>query len=401
MAKALFLSLPAHGHTNPTLPLVQELVARGERVTYYSIESFRSAVAATGATFRPYRNVFLSDMHGIPERMDELVWLFTRTSDELLGEQLEEWRAEGADYVITDSLAPWGQWAGEILGLPVVTSVSTFAFNRKVLAFGVSKGVRPSSARMLFSKLRYMAKALGLLRTLRRRHRVKGPGLIGTMFGRSRLNIVYTSQYFQPCADTFDGSYLFVGPSLRARADRPDFAWDTLRSPLVYVSLGTIFNTDASFYRTCFRAFQSFDAQVLMSVGRDVAIDSLGPVPTNIIVTPHVPQLEVLERASAFVTHGGMNSVSESLFYGVPMVVIPQMGEQAIIGRRVEELGAGLYLAKAEVTSDLLRDRVRRVLTEDGFRQRAGLVRDSFMRAGGVARAATAIMELAAARTLR
>jgi UDP:flavonoid glycosyltransferase YjiC (YdhE family) len=62
----------------------------------------------------------------------------------------------------------------------------------------------------------------------------------------------------------------------------------------------------------------------------------------------------------------------------------------------VEELGAGLYLAKADVTSDLLRDRVRRVLTEDIFRQRAGLVRDSFLRAGGVARAATAIVELAA-----
>ena len=401
MAKVLFLSLPAHGHTNPTLPLVRELADRGETVIYYSIDAFRSAVTATGAHFRPYRNAFLSDMRSIPGRMDELVWLFTRTSDELLGEQLEEWRAEGADYVITDSLAPWGQWAGEILGLPVVTSISTFAFNRKVLAFGVSRGIRPSSARMFFSKLRYMIKAAGLSRTLRRRHRVKGPGLIGTMFGRSRLNVVYTSRYFQPCADTFDDSYLFVGPSIRARSDHPDFAWGALRPPLVYVSLGTIFNTDASFYRTCFRAFQSFEAQVLVSVGHDVAIESLGPIPANVIVAPHVPQLEVLQRASVFVTHGGMNSVSESLYYGVPMVVIPQMGEQAIVGRRVEELGAGLYLAKAEVTSDLLRDRVRRVLTEDVFEQRAGLVRDSFLRAGGVARAATAIVELSAARAPR
>jgi MGT family glycosyltransferase len=393
MAKALFLSLPAHGHTNPTLPLVQELVARGDVVVYYSSASFQSAVTATGASFRAYRNGFLSDMRGIPGRMDELVWLFTRTADELLADHLDEWRAESADYVITDSLAPWGQWAGEILGIPVVTSVSTFAFNRKVLAFGVGKGVRPSSPGMLVSKLRHMIKAARRSRTMRRRYRVKGPGLFGTMFGRSGLNIVYTSRYFQPCADTFDDSYLFAGPSMRPHDGAAERPRETPQPPLVYVSLGTIFNADTSFYRACLRAFESFQGQVLMSVGHDVAIDALGPVPAHVTIRPHVPQLEVLQRASVFVTHGGMNSVSESLFYGVPLVVIPQMGEQAIVGRRVEELGAGLYLAKADVTSQLLRDNVRRVLSEDVFGQKAGLVRDSFLRAGGVARAAAAIQE--------
>ena len=64
-----------------------------------------------------------------------------------------------------------------------------------------------------------------------------------------------------------------------------------------------------------------------------------------------MPQLAVLQRASAFVTHGGMNSVSESLFFGVPLVVVPQMGEQAIVGRQVEALSAGLYLSNEEATA--------------------------------------------------
>ena len=40
MPKALFLSLPLHGHTNPTLPVVRALVERGEEVTYYSAAAF-------------------------------------------------------------------------------------------------------------------------------------------------------------------------------------------------------------------------------------------------------------------------------------------------------------------------------------------------------------------------
>ena len=70
----------------------------------------------------------------------------------------------------------------------------------------------------------------------------------------------------------------------------------------------------------------------------------------------HVPQLEVLRRASAFVSHGGMNSVSESLYFGVPLVCVPQMGEQEIVARQVEALGAGVHLAKDEATADRIRE---------------------------------------------
>jgi MGT family glycosyltransferase len=109
----------------------------------------------------------------------------------------------------------------------------------------------------------------------------------------------------------------------------------------------------------------------------------------------------VLQRASAFVTHGGMNSVSESLYYGVPVVVVPQMGEQAIVGRRVEELGAGLYLAKEEVTAETLRASVRRLLAEDRFARQTGEIRESFQNAGGVTRAADAIVTFTTQQRLR
>ena len=129
-----------------------------------------------------------------------------------------------------------------------------------------------------------------------------------------------------------------------------------------------------------------------MSIDSDSSEASLGPPPPDVRVQTYVPQLDVLQRASAFVTHGGMNSVSESLYFGVPLVVIPQMGEQETVGRRVEELGAGLYLAKAAATAATLRASVERVLADGRFREQAAVVRESFLAAGGAARAADAIM---------
>ncbi len=163
-------------------------------------------------------------------------------------------------------------------------------------------------------------------------------------------------------------------------------------SPLSMYHWARLFNADATFYRACFEAFGREDVEVIMSIGTNVSEASLGQAPANFVVRPHVPQMEVLGRASAFVTHGGMNSVSESLFQGVPVVVIPQMGEQEVVGRRVEEIGAGIHLAKQDVSAEKLRESVARLLTDGRFREQAAVVRESFRTAGGVARAADAIV---------
>ncbi len=75
MADGLFLSLPLHGHTNPSLPLVRQVVTRGDEIVYYSTEPFAGSIERTGARYRPYRNAFLADMCQLPDRLDQLAWL--------------------------------------------------------------------------------------------------------------------------------------------------------------------------------------------------------------------------------------------------------------------------------------------------------------------------------------
>jgi MGT family glycosyltransferase len=393
MPTAVFFGLPAHGHTNPSLPLVQELVARGHRVVYYSSTAFEEAIVRTGATFRPYASPWMDTLVARLQHVQELAWLLTRTTADVLEHDLPSARAERPDYVLADSVAIWGQWVAAHLEVPCTHSVSTFAFNRKVMAYAARHGVRPTSVRLAWTKIRHVVKALRLTGRLRRQSGGRGPAFGASMLGQAPLNIVYTSKYFQPCVESFDDRYMFVGPALAARRETTVFPWETVGDgPMVYVSLGTLFNADVAFYRACFEAFRAEPLRVVMSIGSQVTPEAIGPAPSNVLVRQSVPQVAVLERAAAFVTHGGMNSVTEGILSRVPLVVVPQMSEQVVVGRRVEELGAGLFLPPAAITPDALRAAVRRVMQEPAFRAAASRIRESFAEAGGPARGADAVI---------
>ena len=220
LVKAVFFSLPLHGHINPTLPLVRELVERGDQIAYYSTPAFAAKIEQAGAQYRPYRNAFLQDLQRLPERLEELSRLLMGATADLLNHELDSWRAERPDYLITDSVAPWGQWAAGLMQVPVVTSVPTLAVNRHVMKYAFTRGVRPKSASRFLTKLRYMMEASRMRRQLVRRYGVRGPRIMELIAGSSGLNIVYGSRGFQPCASTFDDRFLFVGPSTPHAARR-------------------------------------------------------------------------------------------------------------------------------------------------------------------------------------
>ena len=345
-----------------------------------------------GALYRPYRNHHLTHTADIPEHVHRLAYLLMRTASEVLEEHLPEMRELHPDYVIADASAPWGQWAASALGVPAFTSVSTMAFNSAVMRYGFKRGARPQSAGHAMSKIAHIWKAWRIHRRLRRRYPQRPPGFVPGLIGRSSLHIVYTSRLFQPCVETFDTRYCFIGPSM-SRDESDSFDWPDDPQPVVYVSFGTLFHDAAEFYRTCLEALAMAPVRVIMSIGPTVPMGALGLLPPNVSVHARVPQLQVLGRARAFISHGGMNSVSESLSFGVPLVVIPQMSEQLFVGRRAEELGAAIVLDKRAVSAASLRAAVDRVLSEKAYRQNAARIGDSFRTAGGPPLAVNAIDE--------
>jgi MGT family glycosyltransferase len=95
-----------------------------------------------------------------------------------------------------------------------------------------------------------------------------------------------------------------------------------------------------------------------------------------------VPQLEVLKRANVFISHGGMNSVSEALYYNVPLVIIPMSANQPFVAYRVSELGAGIFLPKEKINAESLKASVETILHGDNYYENAKKISESFKEAG-------------------
>jgi MGT family glycosyltransferase len=217
------------------------------------------------------------------------------------------------------------------------------------------------------------------------------------VMGHSALNLVYTSRLFQPRADTFDDQYQFIGPGLEGSDASSALSDDHADArPLVYVSLGTLFNDRLDFYRQCLDAFANQPVRVVMAIGDRMSPEALGALPSNVAVHAHVDQRAVLRGAAAFVSHGGMNSVSESLMAGVPLVVVPQMSEQQLVGGQVEALGAGVCLDGTLMTSAALRETVLRVMQSEEHGRHARRIGQSLAAAGGTARGAACVVAFAA-----
>ena len=372
--KIAWFCIPAHGHTNPTLGLVKALTQAGHMIFYFSFEMFREKIENAGAVFFPCDGYDFemedkenADRVGKDQAFAvELLVSSTLALDEMVTEKIRELHP---DVIVADSIAYWGKLAALKHGIPYISSTTTFAFNRyssKYMRHGIGETLR-----MLFS----MPKVNRQIKRLQEKgYPVKG--ILDIVQNDNNTNtIVYTSKYFQPRSETFSDRYHFIGPSIRPITE----TYEKKAEKTVYISMGTV-NRNRDFYRSCIKALGDTDYQVIISMGMNT--DHFDHVPANIELYESVDQMAVLSIADAFVTHCGMNSASEGLYFGVPLVLFPQTPEQDAVAKRAEELGAGLRLSS--IGEDDIRKAVAAVIGEKRFRQGAARVADSFKKAGGI-----------------
>ena len=158
--------------------------------------------------------------------------------------------------------------------------------------------------------------------------------------------------------------------------------------------MGTVNNDMLLLDKKCVEAFSDADYQVIISAGEMISIEDLGEIPDHISVCRHVDQIAVLQQADVFISHCGMNSVNESLYFGVPLVMLPQTAEQGGVAERVLQFGAGIKLSKTDALS--IRDSVERILADGSFKRNAAEIADGFKRCSGAAGAADKIMQVCA-----
>ncbi|MBR2502958.1 MAG: glucosyltransferase [Oscillospiraceae bacterium] len=388
MSKIVFFCIPAHGHTNPTLRVVQELVSRGHQVWYYSYNSMKDKIESAGAEFVSCDNYDmeqkLSPQDGarIGKDLAFSTKILVDTTLALDDKICADMAHLKPDCIVADSMAIWGKAVAMKLGIPFVSSTTTFAFNRH--SAKIMKHNTADMVKIIFS-LPKISKDIKRLQD--KGYPVKSVlDLISN--DENTDTIVYTSPQFQPCSDTFSDKYVFVGPSIRPATEKIE----KTRDKLVYISMGTVNNDMMPLYKSCIEAFRDSGFQVILSVGNMVSAQVFDTLPENISVFPYVDQIAVLNKADVFISHCGMNSASESLYFGVPLVMLPQTDEQRGVAERILQLGAGVKPDRAD--SGTIYDAVKTVLADSQYKENANKIAEDFRKCTGAKGAADKILSM-------
>lgn len=391
-----FFNYPAHGHVNPTLPVVAELVNRGHRVTYAVASHFADVVAATGAEVISYEPL-------VPKS-----WNTVEIPTKITGDDL----AEAAVVHLSEAFAPlpeierkldddrpdlvvydaFGFAAGRLLAhkwdLPSVLTATTFVSSDTFSPYAELAGAisPPDPGNPALAK--YQEK----LRETLDAHGLKDLSNDAFAGAAEKSTVVFVPPQFQPGVETFDERHTFVGPCIGNRAHQGDWQPPGDDRPIVLVALGSFgYENQADFYRKALEALADLDWHVVMSLGGLVSPEDLGPLPPNVEAGAWVPQLSVLEHASAFVSHAGMGSTMESLYYGVPPVVVPRTGEQDLVANRLVELELGRAIRPDELTAQGLRTTVLDLARDSVTQQRVGDLADAIAARKGPSLAADTI----------
>ncbi|MFJ9282614.1 macrolide family glycosyltransferase [Kitasatospora aureofaciens] len=377
----LFVTLTGHGHINPMLPLVEELVRRGHQVVYATEAAHAATVTGAGARWLelPSPPPFTPPSTFGPEAVAGWLRHYFAALSGTYPVLRRHCLSEPVDAVCYDTTNWPGRIAARSLGIPGVQCFPHLASNEKYsLDRQLTAGIDADGPEFvaLAADCAAFSREYGV-----------PLGVADTMTVADGLNLVFVPREFQPAADSFDERFHFVGPSLESRERSESWSPRDPDAPLLYVSLGTVVDGHADFYRACVAAVADRPWQVAVSVG-GAPRSALGAVPGRVEVRSWFPQLAVLRRAAAFVSHAGMNSVMEALTYGVGIVAVPRTPEQAANAGRLAELGLGVRLDAEAAGAGELRAAIDRVASDPAVRAALAEMRRAIRRGGGAARGA-------------
>ncbi|MFE3878959.1 macrolide family glycosyltransferase [Kitasatospora sp. NPDC059146] len=382
-AHILMVSVPAHGHVNPGLAVIAELVARGHRVSYVNDPSFREVVESTGAAFVPYPSALplADDPAGWPADPVAIQDVFLDDALSMWSVLLEEFEGDRPDLVLYDIAGFAGRALGERLGVPVVQLSSSFVGWDGVeedlaeVFEAIRNGPGGSEHYRRFGA--WLAGAGAVERD------------VEAFKNRPERCVALVPRALQPHADRVDGRrFDFVGPCFGDRSHQGRWERPADAEKVLLVSLGSAFTDRPAFYRACVEAFGDLPGwHVVLQVGKHTDLAELGDVPDTVEVHRWVPQLSVLAQADAFVTHAGMGGSSEGLFHAVPMIAVPQAVDQFANADALVGLGVARRLDTEAATAAVLRGALLELVGDPAVGERLAVLAAAGRAEGGTARA--------------
>ena len=407
MATIVFMPFHWASDLNPTFALAGKLRERGHRVHYFGIPDTAERIRSQGFDFTPvfsrafpegtlakqYESESQGKRYGVSEFRDR----FRGTCDLLREGELDRVISQvHPDLLLTSSGTPWVGIAASRTGVRVISFCSTLISieDSAVPPFStdlIPKPTRLSRLRTWFEWKKFFwyrrrySRDWDISEDLKTLARDCGYPLEKIDFRVEtwpRLLLLPELVFFPkdldfPRSRTPEGVFFIEGAVDIERRDG-DFPWQQLddTKPLVYCTLGSLlpfkFPARASqFFQMFMDAMAQRPAlQGVVTIGNYLKADEFN-CPPNVLIASHAPQVEVLNRASLMISHGGVTGVKESAFMGVPMLLIPVSYDEFGNAARVVYHGLGARLRLKEVSASELGRLIDTVLKDSSYSERA------------------------------
>jgi UDP:flavonoid glycosyltransferase YjiC (YdhE family) len=426
--KVFVLLVASSGHVNPAACIVSELVKQNVQVTFYATESYKPLIERTGAQYKPYTYCPASLVQDgdVKQQSNTVIHLLSTLidfSDRIMPDLIADVEREQPDLILFDMLSMHAKYLIKVLENRFKQGLSSCKPPEMVRlspSFASKYGVYPNKEEMkvyrksdnawfcyhlfwlMLKQVKFSWKhglGVSVINPIRYFH--------SECFDRLVITTVFRE--FQPRVTQFDPlKYKFVGccvsePIRSIKTQSPSLLQITQQfepvNPLesvnarpatgfklIYASLGTVFNNNIFVFDTILEAVRKLEFELksgdefklIMAVGDSVykqyqdRIENEGfKVPANCVIEPFVAQIEVLKRASVYITHAGMNSASEAVHYAVPVVCIPIQADQPLVAKRLVELGLGKMYDPLHLNMDELAGGVSEVLSDARYLERA------------------------------
>eukprot|EP01095_Lingulamoeba_sp_RSL-Kostka_P016457 TRINITY_DN8062_c0_g1_i1.p1 TRINITY_DN8062_c0_g1~~TRINITY_DN8062_c0_g1_i1.p1 ORF type:complete len:422 (+),score=95.60 TRINITY_DN8062_c0_g1_i1:142-1407(+) len=365
--KVIFFNVYGSGHVNPSLGLVKELINQNCEVIYYSGTRAKQKILNTTAEYRNYGHENFSISEFYPNA-NNFLFQVSNASYFLADRLFPVIKEEKPDFIIVDVFSPWGIVIAEKLDIPFIVSSSSF-----VGAYtSLYKAMNPQEDEMLISTFEKLQSEFGFTADIDDLGFAK----------KSMFTVVYTSKKLQPKTDELDyGIFRYLGSQIGERPMSEDDVqfissidqYKNANKLIIYLSLGTVakLQDNIDILDHVIQAYGNNESLIVVISGIDQEValsklteykeqndnqynnnnDNESLIPDNFIFSPFVHQIELLKRCDLFITHCGMNSMNEGLYFKTPLILMPLSSDQFFNAKQLENLNIGYKLNRNNLTS--------------------------------------------------
>lgn len=401
----------AAGHLNPMTTLGRELQKRGHRVTLVGFLDAQPNTIVAGLDFLAIAEseypkgktaqVFtqLGELSGLAafrytiSVFQEITTLILQNAPRAIAES-------GIEALLVDQTTSVGGTVAEYLDIPFVTVCSALVLNRDdsvppfftPWSYNLAWWARWRNRAGNYLIDRIAQPVVQVIDEYRQQWNLPPNSQIRDPFSKLAILSQQPAEFELPRTD-LPQWFHFTSPYHDATGRPPvDFPFEKLNGkPLIYASMGTLQNRLEHTFRCIAEACIGLDAQLVISQGGAANLETWSGFPGEPLIVEYAPQLELLQLASLTITHAGLNTTLESLSNGVPMVAIPIANDQPGVAARIAWTGVGEFIPLSRLSVPKLKAAIKRVLTEDSYKQNALRLQQAIQKGGGVSRAADII----------